>query len=1071
MKQKTTLVSVFMTLVMLFGLVPAPQPALAVATCDWAQFVADVTIPDGTTYSAGATFTKTWRLKNIGSCTWSTNYSLAFVSGERMSDPAITVKMPKSVAPGGTVDLTINMTAPGAAGTYRGNWQLKNAGGALFGIGATANKSFWVEIRVTSGGGTGTGYDFVANASSATWTSSAGALSFPGTDGDNKGFAKKLDSPKLENGSTDTAPGLLTAPQNTYNGYIQAQYPAFKVQSGDRFQSIINCEYGATSCYVNFRLNYQIGSGPVRTFWSFNERYEGLYYRANLDLSSLAGQEVKFILYVGAAGYATGDRALWGAPRIARGGSPPPITPTVTGTPPTPTATSTPKPGTSACRATFVSDVNYPDGIAVAPNTAFTKTWRIKNTGTCTWTTNFSLVFVSGDKMGGPDSKKLTSTVGPNTTFNISVDLTSPATNGSYKGYWQLKDDKGQLFGIGASGDKPWWVDISVRSGVTAVPTTPIPVTPGPSSGVFDFAPLAASAAWTSGAGALPFPGGDGDVRGFAIKLDSIKMETGSTVTNPTLLTVPQNVTDGFIQGVYPAFTVQGGDRFQATIGCQDAATACYVTYRLDYQIGNGAVSTFWAFRERYEGLTYNVNLDLSSLAGQNVKFILTILATGSAAGDRAVWIAPRITRPGGTTPVVPTVAPDTVTPTPTPTGTVTPTQTSSTLKDGLAYANPFFGYQFKYPKNAKITDQQQASVHFVMPFTPGTNLIDKWLDVVGREISNTDECVSNNPAPQPQSQTVTINGITFLRQSGEDAAMGHRYPWVAYSTVRETTCVTFSLAMKARNPAMLETPPILFNEAAETAILSEMVGTFTWLTQYAVYNIKNNDVLNVRTAAGVGNPLATTLPYDKQNVFRTGSTATASSAEWWQIYKADGTKGWVNASYLTEFRSASNACTDARIGTLLGKFEAAIKSANGAALSTLVSPKHGLSVRYSAYTATPVTLSKSAMAGVFTSTTSYNWGIGPGSGINVVGTFKDKIQPKLLDVLNVNYQATCNDTSHTGPVTHPWPSEYTNLNFYALYKPGTPGTEMDWRTWLAGIEYVDGVPYITALVHYQWEP
>lgn len=115
--------------------------------------------------------------------------------------------------------------------------------------------------------------------------------------------------------------------------------------------------------------------------------------------------------------------------------------------------------------------------------------------------------------------------------------------------------------------------------------------------------------------------------------------------------------------------------------------------------------------------------------------------------------------------------------------------------------------------------------------------------------------------------------------------------------------------------------------------------------------------------------------------------------------------------------------------------------------------------------------MSKSAVVGIFASTASYNWGITPGSGADVVGTFKDKIQPKLLDVLNAIYQTTCNDTSHTGPVTNPWPSEYINLNFYALYKPGAPGTELDWRTWIAGIEYVNGVPYIVALVHYQWAP
>lgn len=655
MKRKYTFAAVLLMLALVFGLVPA-APVAAVAG-DWVQFVADVTIPDGTSFKAGDTFTKTWRLKNIGSTTWTTDYSLVFVSGEQMSAPA-SLKLPKSVAPGGTVDVTVNMTAPAAAGTYRGNWQLKTAAGVLFGIGAAANKPFWVEIKVAGSGDTGgTGYDFVAKAAEASWTSGAGALAFPGTEGDAKGFGNKVDSPKLENGTTDTAPGLLMVPQNTYNGFIQAQFPAFKVQSGDRFQSIINCEYNATSCYVNFRLNYQIGTGPVQTFWSFNERYEGLFYRSNLDLSSLAGQDVKFILYVAAAGYATGDRALWSSPRITRGsGTPPTTVPTVTGTPPTPTATSTPKPNSSTCRSAFIADVNVPDGTAFAPNTAFTKTWRIKNIGPCTWTTSYSLVFVSGEKMGGVDVP-LKSTVAPNTSFDISVNLTSPAANGTYRGYWQLKDDQGRTFGLGTNGDKPWWVEIFVKDGATAVPATPIPVTPGPSTGVFDFAPLAAEAAWTSGAGTLPFPGGDGDVKGFAIKLESVKLETGSTVTQPTLLTVPQNVTDGFIQGVFPAFTVQGGDRFQATIGCQDAATACYVTYRLDYQIGNGAVSNFWTFRERYEGLTYNVNLDLSSLAGQNVKFILKILASGSATGDRAVWVAPRITR-AGTAPTATQVPP-----------------------------------------------------------------------------------------------------------------------------------------------------------------------------------------------------------------------------------------------------------------------------------------------------------------------------------------------------------------------------------------------------------------------------
>ena len=91
------------------------QRAAAFSTCDWAQFITDVTVPDGTPFSAGATFTKTWRLKNIGSCTWTTSYALVFDTGSIMGGPA-SVNLPNNVAPGQTVDISINLTAPGSAG-------------------------------------------------------------------------------------------------------------------------------------------------------------------------------------------------------------------------------------------------------------------------------------------------------------------------------------------------------------------------------------------------------------------------------------------------------------------------------------------------------------------------------------------------------------------------------------------------------------------------------------------------------------------------------------------------------------------------------------------------------------------------------------------------------------------------------------------------------------------------------------------------------------------------------------------------------------------------------------------
>jgi hypothetical protein len=117
--------------------------------CDKLEFVTDVTIPDNTVIAGGSTFTKTWRIKNAGTCTWTTAYKLVFASGDAMNGPS-SVALPGNVNPGGTVDLTVTLTAPGNAGTYQGFWKLQNPSGGSFGFGAAANQAFWVKIIVGS---------------------------------------------------------------------------------------------------------------------------------------------------------------------------------------------------------------------------------------------------------------------------------------------------------------------------------------------------------------------------------------------------------------------------------------------------------------------------------------------------------------------------------------------------------------------------------------------------------------------------------------------------------------------------------------------------------------------------------------------------------------------------------------------------------------------------------------------------------------------------------------------------------------------------------------------------------
>jgi hypothetical protein len=119
----------------------------AVTYCDWVAFVKDVTVEDGTTFTPGETFIKTWRLKNRGTCTWTTDYMLVYHSGAQMGGTTA-VRLPANVYPGQTIDVSVTLTAPSAAGSHKGYWMLRNASGALFGTNDKANIPFYVDIRV-----------------------------------------------------------------------------------------------------------------------------------------------------------------------------------------------------------------------------------------------------------------------------------------------------------------------------------------------------------------------------------------------------------------------------------------------------------------------------------------------------------------------------------------------------------------------------------------------------------------------------------------------------------------------------------------------------------------------------------------------------------------------------------------------------------------------------------------------------------------------------------------------------------------------------------------------------------
>jgi hypothetical protein len=1162
----------------------APTPASAATLCDAAQFVADVSIPDGTLMQAGQAFTKIWKIKNIGSCTWDTNYKVVFASGEAMG--AVTSSaLANKVAPGQTLEITMNMTAPSVAGTYRGNWWFKNAAGTAFGIGVNADKPFYVEIRVGSTGGTG--YDFAANAANAVWTSSSGALTFPGTEGDSKGFGRKVDAPKLESGTVDPNAGLLMVPANTLNGYIQAQFEPFKVQSGDRFQAIVNCEYNATSCSVNFRLDYQIGTNAVKTLWSFNEAYEGLYYRPDINLSSLAGQEVKFILRVGAAGVAAGDRAMWVAPRIMRSGAGGPTnTPTVT--PGGPTNTPTPTSSVSTCdRVSFVADVNVPDGTNFNPGAVFTKTWRLKNVGTCTWNTSYSLVYVRGDKLGGADAVPMPQSVAPGQTVDVSIPLTSPAATGTYRGYWQFKNAAGKLFGIGLTYDKPWWVDIRVVGGPTLTPTATVTPggptnTPTPTSSVAtcdrvtfvadvtvpdgaNYAPGAAftktwrlknagTCTWSTsyslvyvrgdklgGADAVPMPkavapgqtvdvsvpltapAAAGTYRGYwqFKNASGLLFGIGAAFDKPWWVDI--RVVGGPTQTPTPTKTATatvtpGGPTFTPTPTSSTASTCDRVAYVGDVSVPDGtlyapgAVFTKTWRLKNVGTCTWSTSYTLvfvngdkmggpdaailpkSVAPGQTIDISVPLTAPAAAGTyrgnwqfknasgklfgigltyDKPWWVEIRVSGPTATPTLSPTATP-TGSPTATPTGspTATPTATPTQGSVGWAeYENPY-GFRFKIPDPPNISAESPKVVRLNLPITAGTNLVEKYIDLKVTE--NSTSCSVNlENEDTSKRQDVLFNGIPFKKQAGLGAAAGNQYDWTAYSTLNGTNCISLVFVLHSANIGNFPTPPPVFNYSAESAVFTTIMESFRLYSKpYAVIDVFSGDVLNVRSGAGTSNLIISTFPYNAINIQRTGPSAMAGGAKWVEVKTSTGGLGWVNSFYLTEYVDKTTFCADSKIPTLLTNLKNAITTSNGDQFASLVSPIHGLNVFYTS-SGKRITFTQATAASAFTSTTSYDWGMGPGGGQQVLGSFKNIILPKLLDVFNNPGYTTYCETPKAGSVLweSAWGSENANIRYYSLYRPGTSGVDLDWRTWAAGIEYIDGIPYVTVLMQFVWEP
>ncbi len=612
--------------------------AAAATRCNSAAFVADVTVPDGTVFQPGAAFVKTWRLKNTGTCTWTSAYELAYVSGDPLG--ATTSMTMPTTAPGQQVDFSFDMNAPTTPGHYRGYWMLKDPQGTKFGLGLNADQPFWVDINVsglpTTGPTPGTG------------------LMLQGT--------VRLNGVGLAGvriyRSYAAYPGVLVATTGA-----DGRYSADFMPIPDRETITVRAELSGYTF------------DPVNYMWLHEHSFESKTLDFTASPSSPSpppsgGTVFDFVKEMCAARWQSGAGAL-------------------------------PCPGTDGDARGFVLKVDNPrlengsldgtPGLVVSPQNKYNGYIQgffpeytvqpgdhFRTSVGCAYGSSCYVTFRLDYEISGASPRIFWSWQEKNEGKIYQLDKDLSALAGKKVRFILTLLASGY-----ATNDRVIWGQprivhsgnpIPTDTPITPVPTTvtpPVTVSPPPPSGgvLLDFAADACTASWKSGAGALPCPGTDGDARGFVLPANNPRLENGATDTAPGLILFPQNKLNGYIQGTYPEVSIQAGDRFQGIVNCA-YGSSCYVTFRLDYETSGASPKVFWSWQEKNEGKFYRVDKDLSALAGKKVKFTLTILASGSATGDRALWGQPRIVRAGSVTPTPPTE-------TPIPPGTVTAAKAS----------------------------------------------------------------------------------------------------------------------------------------------------------------------------------------------------------------------------------------------------------------------------------------------------------------------------------------------------------------------------------------------------------
>jgi hypothetical protein len=277
-----------------------------------------------------------------------------------------------------------------------------------------------------------------------------------------------------------------------------------------------------------------------------------------------------------------------------------------------------------------------------------------------------------------------------------------------------------------------------------------------------------------------------------------------------------------------------------------------------------------------------------------------------------------------------------------------------------------------------------------------------------------------------------------------------------------QSTSYTQQTSISTKTPIPTSTPELISGQ---------------WMAsteKLAIVYIDEDGSLDVFSQPGSDQSMIGQLTPDTDNIIPMGQFQWIGDELWLKIHSGNELEGWANAKYLTQQITSEVFCNDARVPELLNELKNTIADRDGNKLLKLTSPLHGLAIKHESWNPTIIFQSEEAVKNIFLDQTAIAWGIQDGSGLALEGSFKNVILPYLDEVFGDN-TIHCNTLEQglaaggtTGFIQ--WPYEFSNFNYYSLYRSAPEGDDLNWRTWAVGVEYIENKPYLAVLVQYHWE-